>query len=1271
MLDGIDMFPDQSHIDRVRDALWSRYGSGSSVLVGSGFSRCALKAGAAVGELPTLREVACKMTDKLYPLGDRGGSKGGNTGTAATNNLLSLAQEYETSFGRSDLHGFLQQLVRDEDFKPGDAHEKLLRLPWRDVFTTNWDTLLERARSQVVDRAYNVVRDMDEIPLSNRPRIVKLHGSLPAQFPLIFTEEDYRTYPTRFAPFVNTVQQAMMETVFCLIGFSGNDPNFLHWSGWVRDNLGALAPKIYLAGWLDLPPHRRRMLEDRGVVPIDLARHPRAHKWPEHLRHKYATEWVLSTLERGQPYDVTDWPSPLNQPDPVPPDYLDPIVEVTSEQPKDEPVAKTEVDHRDLDEVVSRTLDIWAHNRKLYPGWLVFPAGEERESLRRRTDDWERHILRSLSDLMPVERLNAVRELVWRREILLEPISSNLESAAEDVLGSIDCQGRTINGVADTRIDWSTVREVWRTIALALVTAARFRFDADLFTKRTEALEPFLSDDLDLHYQLRQERCLWAIYSMDFETLESLLEHWTVKDCDPIWMIRKAALLWELERNDEAADLVKHALDAIRSMPVADVSVAGPSREGWALWSAITMDNRQEFRKRWDELAALKCDSMLEIDLVARQIGRSRESQEVPTFDLATRRRRVQTLSFSSVKPELAVYRAIRLSEVAGLPLATKHPEALVRFVVASDILKSAAEELARSQSELAIRLVLRACASETDKTLMRVLSRTRIALVQDDSVRRLAEDCKKVIDYGLPRRWVERIRVALEVLSRLVLRLGTESVLDAFDYALEFYRNRQHQLASHFWISIPLQDLLNRAWEALPQDQRERRAIDLLGAPIVGLDGFTAQVPEGYSDPGELVNRDSETLLLDRNDETETQWRDIVNLLIRALRADGGPRRRAVTRLVPMVGKDLLTEAETSEVADALWAAEHTPADSLPGSTSCLDWVFLILPEPEPRLAAQRFRRKWLAGRAVKSRLNVTGSGDTVTVSIGDSPNDPIQLEDSLWNVGVAIAGLRAHGRSFELTDAEHSHVVGLVSQWATASITSSPDIPIQIYMSGSARLAIQGLVPILSGIDVPEPDGERLYEKLKKLTELGIPGFELMHALVKAIPDSFDELLTWLRMGLASDDENLVTSATSGLRSWLAASVDEGASLRHPPDDLLREIGFMIASRRSAGLAEALQLAKWVFDEGTQSQRAIIGQLALQGLGYLAEELRYDRDHDQEGNVDVPLLRLFCTQLAKSMAQRGHEGDPVVARWLELGRVDPLPEVRYTVASSACLAT
>ena len=171
------------------------------------------------------------------------------------------------AFGRTDLHGFLRSLIRDEAFRPGRFHERLLRLRWRDVFTTNWDTLLERTCPAVPERSYSVIRSPDEIPLATGPRIVKLHGSTDAHFPLIFTEEDYRTYPKEFAPFVNTVQQAMMETVFCLIGFSGDDPNFLHWSGWVRDNLGLLTPKIYLAGWLGLSTHRRRMLEERKRRP--------------------------------------------------------------------------------------------------------------------------------------------------------------------------------------------------------------------------------------------------------------------------------------------------------------------------------------------------------------------------------------------------------------------------------------------------------------------------------------------------------------------------------------------------------------------------------------------------------------------------------------------------------------------------------------------------------------------------------------------------------------------------------------------------------------------------------------------------------------------------------------------------------------------------------------------------------------------------------------------------------------------------------------------
>ena len=49
--------------------------------------------------------------------------------------------------------------------------------------------------------------------------------------------------------------------------------------------------------------------------------------------------------------------------------------------------------------------------------------------------------------MAPIKRLSAIRELMWRREILLQPISLALESAAESALISIDCHHRTVDGV--------------------------------------------------------------------------------------------------------------------------------------------------------------------------------------------------------------------------------------------------------------------------------------------------------------------------------------------------------------------------------------------------------------------------------------------------------------------------------------------------------------------------------------------------------------------------------------------------------------------------------------------------------------------------------------------------------------------------------------------------------------------------------------------------------------------------------------------------------
>ena len=128
--------------------------------------------------------------------------------------------------------------------------------------------------------------------------------------------------------------------------------------------------------------------------------------------------------------------------------------------------------------------------------------------------------------------------------------------------------------------------------------------------------------------------------------------------------------------------------------------------------------------------------------------------------------------------------------------------------------------------------------------------------------------------------------------------------------------------------------------------------------------------------------------------------------------------------------------------------------------------------------------------------------------------------------------------------------------------------------------------------------------------------------------------------------------------------ASKVADSSVHPPPNDLFREVGLMIAARRKQALSWALQVAKLVFDEGTEENREAMSEYVLQGLVYLAEELSYGREHDDA--TDVPLLRWRCTQLAWSMSKAGLTDYPAVAHWLEIATSDPLPEVRYAVVPS-----
>lgn len=262
------------YINEIAEAMSANH---AAVMIGAGFSKNADKISSTDRWFKNWNELSDVFYETVY----------GNAGPGKEyNSSLRLAQEVEITVGRPKLENILKEAVPNEDYGPSEVYTKLMELPWRDVFTTNYDTLLERAADKISKRRYNVVVNQEDLVNSNdAPRILKLHGSFPSQRPFIITEEDYRTYPIKFAAMVNTVQQALLENVFCMIGFSCEDPNFLSWIGWIHDNLGkSSSQKIYMISIEHISEAKQKLLFDKNIIVVDLQKLYPEKEIPERLK---------------------------------------------------------------------------------------------------------------------------------------------------------------------------------------------------------------------------------------------------------------------------------------------------------------------------------------------------------------------------------------------------------------------------------------------------------------------------------------------------------------------------------------------------------------------------------------------------------------------------------------------------------------------------------------------------------------------------------------------------------------------------------------------------------------------------------------------------------------------------------------------------------------------------------------------------------------------------------------------------------------------------
>lgn len=244
------LLPDDADVQRVVE--WTRIARhhGPVVLAGAGMSANAVPrpgwgsdpdAPPSVPKAGTWRDLADRLAASMGPMGE-----------SREADPLWLAELYRQAFGHRRLVSLLEDVVPHRFLSPGPAHASLVRLPWRAVLTTNYDSLIEQAFCAGEDgrhpavharRAIAVHRDRDLVQSilgSDSVEVIHLHGSFDAAETdeLVVALEDYRRYPRTHPGMVAKVRQLLVQHPLMLVGFSATDPNFTQWMGWVSDLMG-------------------------------------------------------------------------------------------------------------------------------------------------------------------------------------------------------------------------------------------------------------------------------------------------------------------------------------------------------------------------------------------------------------------------------------------------------------------------------------------------------------------------------------------------------------------------------------------------------------------------------------------------------------------------------------------------------------------------------------------------------------------------------------------------------------------------------------------------------------------------------------------------------------------------------------------------------------------------------------------------------------------------------------------------------------------------
>ena len=1191
----IEQLPDYPALCQVRNALW-RIGEiyGAAVMIGAGFSRFADRIADTTPLAPLWPDFHKAMLEELlYP------KEGGPF------DPLALAEEYGAALGDSALENLIRSKIRDTERNPGEIHRRLLSLPWMDVLTTNWDTLLERSAESNPDISFDVVRVPLDITRTKSPRIVKLHGSLPSHSPLIFTEEDFRTYPTLYAPFVNLVRQVLLENELCLLGFSGEDPNFLKWSGWVRDHLGTMARPIRLVGVLNLSDSRRHFLRGRNITPIDLAPIIPDDLNPED-HHRYAIEVFLEFLERGKPSKAKWSPTPYKESD------------------QNVPESDSQLTH---------IIKIWKRDRETHPGWLVTPPplrATIRNNLSESREFFESDLFTNASKST---RASALYEAVWLSETAFWPLPDFLENAVSEMVKTNDDNSLSLEH-----------RILLRT---AIIRAARHRRDWVTFDQRIQFLD--MLDDPAAKVEALYERCLRAKDELDYKFLATHAKD--IIGSDPIWLLRKAALIAELGDASAASKLIYEAHNEIQQKRTKDRrSLWLLSREAWTSWlkeSARFALEEYPFDERVDwppEYKANDTDPWDELQYLEGKIKDADHSRHDnlldrdPQFDAGTYSTvMVPTYTFSNPTVTSPYNDLNRLAEYIGIPLRLDIMDIFGWRLV------RAVKVLNEDYSPVGIWASVHAVIAEERKTIENHFNRVAVARLEYNIVSEIVQSLRNAIVFGKNRLlkinddgssgqnmfWNERIHILTELLSRLSMRFQGDEALDLFRFGVSLAHDSN---LKDKWVLKSVSNLLFRSLKALEPERHGEAAFDVLLLPF----SCEKEISESEFIWMNVFNA------LDNNAwqarKRNREWSSQVASLIDTVsdNSSNSPRPDATYRLFKLFTYDKLTKNEIRNFGKAIW--KHVGNNGFPANTNLLPFVFLQLPSPNPDTSREIFDRE-------------------VVIELANGSLN----EDLLRSIVGISYSLKDQYKPYRISPENALNIVNHALDWKsqTTSINSTfwrKDFNDRKIPNLIASALASTVLPSLQPSEIGE-DQARAF--IDRASDGSFP--ELLIALPELV--RLDERLTEeatkaIQKGMISQDSDIVRAALAAVFRFYRIKKQQDISII--PRKLVDETVSICLMRREPGLISALNLVRLFVDSGivsTPDQHQLVHALEL-----LRTETNYENWRDESRRSDVGLIRKEGVRLAAALKNAGFD-EPALNEWIEASLSDPMPEVHYAL--------